>query len=292
MSERLSEIHLDPTQFREAVSFTAAETGFAPRLIEKDYFCSLVLHDFAPIYEAGYVFKGGTCLSKVHAQFYRISEDLDFCFPTDPDASRRNRRNNSKKFRSHFQDIPKRLAEFSIGDAMKGNNDSRQYSGRICYQSLISSDIEPIKIELSLRELLVEETEKLEARTVLMNPISGEKVAAHYAVDVMSLHETFAEKTRAALTRRSPEIRDFFDLWHALQHQLINFSDTRFLELVRTKLELPGTGRLFTSDELQTHLALQLETRLKPVLSQGDYTKFELKSILSVIENIRKALSL
>jgi hypothetical protein len=31
--------HEDPVLFREALSFTAAETGFTARLIEKDYFC-------------------------------------------------------------------------------------------------------------------------------------------------------------------------------------------------------------------------------------------------------------
>lgn len=33
--------------FREAIDFTAAETGFSPRLIEKDYYCSVLLKDLA-----------------------------------------------------------------------------------------------------------------------------------------------------------------------------------------------------------------------------------------------------
>ena len=35
--------HEDVALFREAVRFTAAESGFVPRLIEKDYFCTLLL---------------------------------------------------------------------------------------------------------------------------------------------------------------------------------------------------------------------------------------------------------
>ena len=35
--------HEDVALFREAVQFTAAESGFVPRLIEKDYFCTLLL---------------------------------------------------------------------------------------------------------------------------------------------------------------------------------------------------------------------------------------------------------
>jgi len=36
-------LHEDPSLFREAVNFTAAETGFSSRLVEKDYFCSVLL---------------------------------------------------------------------------------------------------------------------------------------------------------------------------------------------------------------------------------------------------------
>src|SRR6266852_6749681 len=93
-------LHEDPALFREAVNFTAAETGFVPRLIEKDYFCTVLLQYLAP---AGgeLVFKGGTCLAKVHAGFYRLSEDLDFLISTPTDASRgeRSRRAAESKTR-------------------------------------------------------------------------------------------------------------------------------------------------------------------------------------------------
>ena len=63
MSERFSELNLDKDRFLEAVNYTAATTGFTERLIEKDYFCSLVLQDCASLFDAGYIFKGGTSLS-------------------------------------------------------------------------------------------------------------------------------------------------------------------------------------------------------------------------------------
>ena len=40
-------LHEDPDLFREAVNYTAACTGFVARLIEKDYFCSIVLQRLA-----------------------------------------------------------------------------------------------------------------------------------------------------------------------------------------------------------------------------------------------------
>ncbi len=70
--------HEDLPRFRDALTLTEAETGFSSRLIEKDYYCSLLLDDLSGPFEQGLVFKGGTCLSKVHAEFFRLSEDLDF----------------------------------------------------------------------------------------------------------------------------------------------------------------------------------------------------------------------
>ncbi len=70
-------LHEDETLFREAVNFTAARTGFGQRLIEKDYFCTVLLAYLAEHGGGPLVFKGGTCLAKVHADFYRLSEDLD-----------------------------------------------------------------------------------------------------------------------------------------------------------------------------------------------------------------------
>ena len=36
--------------FAQALSFTEAQSGFAQRLIEKDYYCSLILADFEPLF--------------------------------------------------------------------------------------------------------------------------------------------------------------------------------------------------------------------------------------------------
>src|SRR6058998_3393233 len=85
--EPLILLHADAGLFREAVNFTAAETGFASRLIEKDYFCTVLLQHLAAAV-SGLIFKGGTCLAKVHAGFYRLSQDLDFAIPMPIGATR------------------------------------------------------------------------------------------------------------------------------------------------------------------------------------------------------------
>jgi predicted nucleotidyltransferase component of viral defense system len=40
-----------------------------------------VLLEYLAAVDEALVFKGGTCLAKVYADFYRLSEDLDFVIP-------------------------------------------------------------------------------------------------------------------------------------------------------------------------------------------------------------------
>lgn len=68
--------HRDETLFREALTATAAATGFPAPLIEKDYFCSVLLQQLAT-QATPLVFKGGTCLAKVHTSFYRLLHAAD-----------------------------------------------------------------------------------------------------------------------------------------------------------------------------------------------------------------------
>ena len=53
----------DPDIFREALSYSEADKGFTSTLIEKDYYCSLVLHYFFSN-EASLVFKGRTDIKR------------------------------------------------------------------------------------------------------------------------------------------------------------------------------------------------------------------------------------
>jgi hypothetical protein len=129
-SEHHVRIHEDPVLFREAVTYTAAETGFVPRLIEKDYFGTLLLQYLgAP--GLGLVFKGGTCLAKVHAGFYRLSEDLDFSIPTPVDASRAERSRGVKASRDAVAKIAAELPGFRVITPIMGANASSQYTGAV-----------------------------------------------------------------------------------------------------------------------------------------------------------------
>jgi hypothetical protein len=67
-------VHEDQALFREAVLFTAGQTGLNANLIEKDYFCTVLLRYLYQQPNSPLIFRGGTCIGKVYADFYRLSE--------------------------------------------------------------------------------------------------------------------------------------------------------------------------------------------------------------------------
>ena len=147
--------HEDADLFRAALFFTQSETGFSARLVEKDYYCSLLLGDLLAVTGPQWVFKGGTCLSKVHSDFYRMSEDLDFAFSVPVDVSRPQRSKMIVPMKEHFAKLARRLVCFKIVEALRGFNNSTQYIGSLCYRSLATGQDESIKIEFSIREPIV-----------------------------------------------------------------------------------------------------------------------------------------
>jgi predicted nucleotidyltransferase component of viral defense system len=116
--------HQDVEYFREMVKFTSAETRFSARLIEKDYFNSVLLEHIALIVEDFLILKGGTCLAKVHATFYRLSEDLDFMIFLPVKSKRTERRRRLDSVRQMMNELPERLPVFKEVSPLTGANES------------------------------------------------------------------------------------------------------------------------------------------------------------------------
>jgi predicted nucleotidyltransferase component of viral defense system len=135
----------DAALLREAIGYTVAETGFSARLIEKDYFCSVALEYLAS--ECGALtFKGGTCLSKIHGGFYRLSEDLDFSIPTAVDSTRAQRSQSVEPLRQALVRVEDRLPGFRLSEPLRGFNNSTQYNAVLSYESLVDGHVEPVSI--------------------------------------------------------------------------------------------------------------------------------------------------
>jgi len=279
------EIHADTALFREALRFTAAETGFIPRLIEKDYFCTLVLH-YLCASDPTLTFKGGTCLAKVHAGFYRLSEDLDFSISMSTESARSARSRAADAFKAAVTTMPAKLRPFTIVEAVSGANGSRQYAATVAYDSLLGSNRETIKIEVGLREPHLTTTVITDAHTLLLDPIRGRQIVQSVPLPCISLIEAMAEKFRAALTRRDVAIRDFYDIDHAVRNSGLNPLQPDLLELIARKLEAPNNGAIDVSEARLQALRHQLDAQLMPVLRPQDFSRFALDRAFDVVRAV------
>ena len=276
-------LHEDVALFREAVNFTASRTGFNARLIEKDYFCTVLLAYLARCGGDQLVFKGGTCLAKIHAGFYRVSEDLDFTIPTPLDAGRTQRRQAAAPVKDAVARVAGHIPAFETADPLTGANNSTQYNGAVAHQSPTTGQRENIFIEVSVREPLLMPASASLAETMLLDPISGEAAVRGVAVSCIAVEEAMAEKCRAALSRKDVAIRDFYDLDHAVQHLALDPSNARLVDMIRQKLAVPGNLPVDVSVERLESLRRQLGTRLRAVLPEKEFRAFDLNQAIQLV---------
>jgi predicted nucleotidyltransferase component of viral defense system len=283
-------LHEDPALFREAANFTAAQTRFAARLIEKDYFCSVLLEYLAGG-EAGLVFRGGTCLAKVHAGFYRLSEDLDFLIPTPIDASRADRRARASEAKRVVAEACEALPGLHLINALVGSDESRQYTALIGYTPQVSPQQERIKIDVGLREPLLGDAIEGEVHTLLLDPVSASPFVAPFPLRCLSRPEAMAEKLRAALSRRDVAIRDFYDVHHAVHRLDLRLADPDLIELVRGKLAVPRNEPVDVSPARLAALRQQVAAELKPVLRSEDFVEFDVEQAFELVAGVAAAVA-
>ncbi len=283
--------HEDVEYFREMVKFTAAETRFSARLIEKDYFSSVLLEHIALNGEDWLVFKGGTCLAKVHAAFYRLSEDLDFMISLPVKSKRTDRRRRMDPVRQMMNDLPDRLPVFREVAPLTGANESTQYIGVLGYRSLFMNQEETIKIEIGLREPLQTKAVNRKVQTILLDPLLNRPIVDPVTMTCISKIEAYAEKFRAALTRREAAIRDFFDIDYASRRLGLDSRDKPLERLIQSKIAVPGNEPIDISEKRRSLLQIQKETHLKPVLREEDYQAFDLDRAFRIVRETATRLA-
>lgn len=280
-------LHEDTARFHASVNFTAAETAFAARLIEKDYFCTLLLSYLSRV-EPALVFKGGTCLAKVHAGFYRLSEDLDFDIPMGAAAGRSERSRNVAALKGALTEMARSLPIFEVASPLKGTNNSTQYVAAVRYASPFQPRPEMIKVEIALREPLLTPAVVGVAHTLLLDPVSNRNLVPGIHLPCMSWPEAMAEKLRAALTRREVAIRDFYDIDFAVRRLGLQPLRDDFIELVRAKLAVAGNEPADMSPNRLASLRAQVQPQLRPVLRTQDFKAFDLHRAVATVAEVAR----
>lgn len=275
--------HEDKDLFSAALDYTGKISGFSSRLVEKDYYCSVLLEYFYKNPSSPLLFKGGTCLSKIYTDFYRLSEDLDFVISVKVGDTRIARRKKITPVKSLVENIPSKLPVFKLPEKLRGHNQSRQYIAYVEYTSAITGRPEGIKIEIGLREEVILPSMKGNAKTLLTDPFSKEAAISHFPLHSLSRDEVYAEKVRAALCRREPAIRDFFDIDYAVAKGSIDLDDSHIIELICKKLSVPGNEPIDISPSRKDLLYIQIKPQLKPVLRPEDFQNFDLDRVFELI---------
>ena len=286
----MNNFHEQAEMFRDALALTRQQTGFAERLIEKDYFCTVLLEYLASASDE-LVFKGGTCLAKVHGDFYRLSEDLDFVLPIGADAPRSQRSKKALRLKEALAVLPERRPFLRLIKPLAGANNSTPYNAEIGYTSLASGREDTIKVEIGLREPLLLAVSNGLVRTLLLDPVSRSALLEPLALRCISKPEAFAEKFRAALSRREVAARDFFDLDYAVRKLGLQPDNAELIQLVRQKLTVVGNAPVDVSEGRLRELRQQAEPQLRPVLRPRDYAEFDLPRAFRLVADMAVKVS-
>ncbi len=198
---------IDSQEVRER----AADLSLRPEVIEKDYVLGWILAGIAahPGLDASWVFKGGTCLKKVHSETFRFSEDLDF---TLEDASQQDEHHLRNAFAGVSAwvyencgiELPAGQIRFEVYTNPRGK---KSVEGRLYYRGplRLPGSLPRIKLDLTADEALVLPP----TRQRIWHPYSDES-AEDMWIRCYCLPEIFAEKTRALAERGRP--RDLYDV--------------------------------------------------------------------------------
>ncbi len=173
------------------------------------------------------VFKGGTCLSKVYAENYRLSEDLDFTIAKKPAIQPSEIKNELiRALRSvETQGGPKLTLRENDALTNKG------YLGfKVTYHGPLGHNAR-IKLEVSLEEHVVFANEQ---KPLLPQPYSD---YSGFSLNCYSIHEIVSEKIRAVIQRGKS--RDYYDVWQLVTNpsltKLVPTEPKRFRKLVSEK---------------------------------------------------------
>jgi predicted nucleotidyltransferase component of viral defense system len=279
-------VHTRAQEFIAAVEFTSAQTGFSGRLIEKDYWCSLVLGAlFAS--RSRLVFEGGTLLSKAYTGFSRLSEDLDLTISTSSEATRAERSRRAHEVGALLEGV-RRLLGMEWAQTWKGHNSSRQHTGTLAYPSILGG-AGNILLEVGQRELLERPAKEVQLKTILLEPLFLEPALPPVKVMGLSRDEAYAEKARAALTRKEPAIRDIYNLWQAFEDGGLPVNDPGWIALVRQKCAAYDLGEC-CSTQRQHLFERSLETDLRPVLRSGAMEAFDFEAAWAVVFAVHQKL--
>lgn len=238
--------------------------------LEKDFYLTAILNHIAAL-DKPYVFKGWTCLNKCHFGYYRLSEDLDFSII----GSATNRSQRSQIIQEFFDDVSTICKELGLVCVDDRKRDLNRFGWMTWhYDSLITGSTQTILFDVKIYSKYERSCIMKPIMNVFTDPLLGGNIFPKDSILCLSLEEAMAEKMRAALTRETPAIRDFYDIRYA-QQQWFDFDSIR--DLITYKVYEVGNTITILSWESYNNLTKQVESDLRAVVFSLEW--FDLQQV-------------
>lgn len=202
----------------------AVEKGVRAKQIEKDYVISWILWGIArnEFLNTNLVFKGGTCLKKIHFEDYRYSEDMDFTLRDDSVSDGDIIENFKSIFEKIFEES--RIKIEIIKDSIDNYEASGSLRFKISYHATHGSD--EIKVDVTRGETIEFDVE----HKAVINNYSDLEEEDETLIHCYSLNEVLIEKTTALMGRTIP--RDLYDFDYLIEEEGLELKDV-YIEFMR-----------------------------------------------------------
>lgn len=295
-------LHLYKEQFYDFIALTADYFQIDESIVEKDYYVTLFLKNLFTR-EQGFVFKGGTSLSKCFHVINRFSEDIDINYI--------DHANLTQGKRKQIKQIVKDIAEengFTITNLEKtrSKRDFNQY--RVSYDANFMNEAlkKEVIIEMAF-QIPSFPVEKKKASSLIceyISKIGQEELLEKYKlqpfeVTVQSLQRTFIDKLFAIAdysiqNNLDTHSRHLYDL-HKI-YPLIEI-DEQFFELLKIVKEKRACNKMCFSAHPNVRLKEELEKIVKSEKYKNDFeiiTRkmcYENTTYYEVIESLKRIIN-
>ncbi len=206
--------------------------------IEKDFYLTLLLNEISKNIEekkdslfSKLVFKGGTLLTRVHLDYHRISEDLDFTYSENQKLNKLSAKQRKKVISNTTDKLVEEIDKVSKGlnlDFSTNKADKRYckvmdrknvYIFKIYYNPVYGAE-EFIKFEVNFNDeliypILFEDIKHLFDVEIIkdLEFVENLKIQIKKNIPCYDLREIAGEKIRAILTRPAIKERDLLDIF-------------------------------------------------------------------------------
>lgn len=232
-------------------------------IIEKDYHLHRLLHSISEnrLLKESLVFKGGTCLVKAYAGYYRFSEDIDFTRRQDVDWQQKTEGRPEKHCSSEITALVREFKRTSDGLGLRFSGDKSKgttkggdvdiRSGGKMFDMWLSyrSEVLEIPVRVKVQVNLLERLEFPVASKPLKSYVDGvdlgdlrsvygdacTEYCRRIVLPCYDAREIFAEKCRAAMTRIVYKPRDVLDIY--MMERKFGYSIVEFRESIIRKTE-------------------------------------------------------